>query len=519
MMDILIDRISEMSLYGSIAILFVLLFRFMFKKMPKRITCLFWSVAALRLLCPVNAGTRFGIMNLFSSKQETVPATISGNVPHTSEIANQAVENITSVNDHAVISHHTAEKISNAAVSLDPKTFMFAVWLVVCVALLILFIVQGLRLRAALKGSKANSDGSYETKASSTAFVSGLIVPKIYIPETMSEDERRYVLLHEKTHIKYHDHLTKIIGLIAVCIHWFNPLVWLAYILFSRDLEMRVDETVINELGEDMKKEYCMSLVRHAKAPVIYKVLNTAFAGKSFGETEVKMRIKNLIGNKNSNKKACALALITAIGATALFSSCSDTEQVATPDAATTAVSETKVSETEESGAEDTAAEISEQTSVYDMVSLLGPSGLDEGTWESLAPQAVISAEDIADDDLRALAEEYEANGQTIYDLDTISSELDGFPIDNGFITSEEVDGNNVISVVYKAESSENVLFFTTQIADNASEHYNQSVTINFNVEGDPHSAPSVVIANDTDDPRVSSTYNDETGICILTLS
>ena len=153
------------------------------------------------------------------------------------------------------------------------------------------------------------------------------------------------------------------------------------------------------------------------------------------------------------------------------------------------------------------------------MVSLLGPSGLDEGTWESLAPQAVISAEDIADDDLRALAEEYEANGQTIYDLDTISSELDGFPIDNGFITSEEVDGNNVISVVYKAESSENVLFFTTQIADNASEHYNQSVTINFNVEGDPHSAPSVVIANDTDDPRVSSTYNDETGICILTLS
>ena len=96
-------------------------------------------------------------------------------------------------------------------------------------------------------------------------FVFGIFVPRIYLPDTLENNEKEYVLLHERTHIKHGDWLIKIIGVFAVAVHWFNPLVWLAYMLFERDIEMSCDESVVAGMDTGLKLAYTMSIVSFAK--------------------------------------------------------------------------------------------------------------------------------------------------------------------------------------------------------------------------------------------------------------
>lgn len=91
-------------------------------------------------------------------------------------------------------------------------------------------------------------------------------MPVIVLPSLIDRSEREYLICHEKVHIKNKDNLARALGLIIVCIHWFNPLVWIAYKLMYNDLEMRVDEEVIDTIGNEIKKDYCMSIVNHAPA-------------------------------------------------------------------------------------------------------------------------------------------------------------------------------------------------------------------------------------------------------------
>lgn len=159
--------------------------------------------------------------------------------------------------------------------------------------MLIYSLVSLLRLRANLVGAVKWRDNIYLADHIASPFVMGVLHPKIYLPSTLSERERDYIILHEQTHIRRFDHIIKIVAFLVLAVHWFNPLVWLAFILCVRDIEMSCDESVIKHMDTDIRREYSASLLRLATDRKIVTGIPLAF-----GEGDTKSRIKHVLNYK-----------------------------------------------------------------------------------------------------------------------------------------------------------------------------------------------------------------------------
>lgn len=158
-------------------------------------------------------------------------------------------------------------------------------------------------------------DNIYQSHDVATPFVLGLFQPKIYVPTSLSDAEKNYVVLHEQTHIKRFDHMIRLISYLALCIHWFNPLVWIAFCLSGKDMEMSCDESVINQLGHSVKKDYAQSLLSLATGRRDL-IMTPLF----FGKGDTKRRIKNILNYEKprfwGGVLLVVLLIITAIGLT-----------------------------------------------------------------------------------------------------------------------------------------------------------------------------------------------------------
>ena len=134
-------------------------------------------------------------------------------------------------------------------------------WVLGIIALLVYSLVSILILKRQLKNAELIEQNIFEAKNLKTPFVLGLIRPKIYLPDRLNATERNYILLHEQTHIRRKDHIIKILAFLTLSIHWFNPLVWIAFMLMSTDMELSCDEKVLKEMNEDIKNHmlirYC----------------------------------------------------------------------------------------------------------------------------------------------------------------------------------------------------------------------------------------------------------------------
>ena len=201
-------------------------------------------------------------------------------------------------------------------------SFATAVWLAVMGGLLCYSIFTCLRLKRKLsyavkvEGDVYNQEGLgdvsehgvpwdvYELKGLDTPFVFGLR-PKIYLPEGITGVERNYILNHERTHIKRGDHIIKPIAFAVLCIHWFNPLVWLAYHLMCEDMELSCDESVLKKMGSEIKKEYSRSLLNLSCRRSL-----ASGSPLAFGENNVKARIKNILNYKKPSAAVIAIAVI-----------------------------------------------------------------------------------------------------------------------------------------------------------------------------------------------------------------
>ena len=352
-MEEILRKLFEMTLYGSIAIVLVLIFRAVFNKVPKKVTTLFWIAAGIRLLCPINFDSKFGIMNLFEKKQVSVP-----------------IEKIAAVKQVNVIPHMVTEapKISVAPVvheavksevvaaaperTISLVTVLFFVWAAGIALFAGYLLVQYIKLHKIIRSS-VFVNGVFESDQVESPFVAGFLTSKIVLPSFIRTQERDYLIMHEMIHIKNHDNLIRGLGLIILCIHWFNPLVWIAYYSLNSDLEMRVDEEVIDIMGESIKKAYCLSLVDHAVIGTKYRVISSSFAKKTLGGMEVKMRIKNLIKYKKIPSAVGLVIVAATLGITTVLSSCAS-EAV---EKAETTVAETKISEPSSTTAEKTEGE------------------------------------------------------------------------------------------------------------------------------------------------------------------
>lgn len=307
--------ILHMSLTASYCIAVVIVLRLFLKKWPKIFSYLLWSVVLFRLLCPFSLSSSYSLLRVNTDL-------FSGDSIHTwSQEDAEGVQN--AVNGEALWENgeNAANMLSTQGVEAEDVSGIWLqkavgigswVWFTGMLGLAFYSIGSVVRLRRSLADTVRIEEGLYEMEGIATPFVLGISRPKIYLPAHLQEKERQYVIAHEKVHIARKDHLVKIISYAAVCIHWFNPLVWLAFVLMEADMEMSCDEAVLKQLGVGVKKEYSRSLLALSTG-------KTKFQGSplAFGEGQVKGRVRNILAYRKRTVLAIVLTAIVllAVGA------------------------------------------------------------------------------------------------------------------------------------------------------------------------------------------------------------
>ena len=315
MLDEIFLRILDMTKTGSIVILAVLLARLLLKKAPKTFSYALWAVVLFRLLCPVSFEAQMSLLpkqTSVSQSYELAEEPIS--VVGAGIAAYQAVGD--AFNGGLGIQHvPTTQRDPMGNVEYVTTDWWNVVllsgqylWLAgVAVMLLYSGISYG-KLQKKLRVAVPLENGIFLADDIQSPFVVGFLRPRIYLPGGLEERERQYILLHERQHIKRFDPLIKILAYAALCLHWFNPLVWLAFVLACKDMEMSCDEAVLKKLGGEIRAEYAASLLALATGRRI--IAGTPLA---FGEGDPKERIKNLAKWKKPARWVIGIAAVGCI--------------------------------------------------------------------------------------------------------------------------------------------------------------------------------------------------------------
>lgn len=275
--------VIRMTLTGSVAILAVMAARLLLKKAPKVFSCCLWGVVLFRLLCPVAPTAAIGLPQQLKSGAETADA---GQIGESPQQVFSPAENT------------PADAAAGQTAWLQAGT---AVWLA---GFGVMTAVNGLRyfrLRRKLRTATRFRENIYVSDRVEMPFAMGIVRPRIYLPAGLREKEERFILAHEQFHIRRGDPVVKLLFFAAVCVHWFNPLVWAAFYLCGKDMEMSCDEAVVRKLGPDIRAEYAGALLRFAAG-------RPAGAPLAFGEGDVRQRILNLAAWRKPRKWACIAA-------------------------------------------------------------------------------------------------------------------------------------------------------------------------------------------------------------------
>jgi len=296
MLDRLFMQVLDMSRTAGIVILIVIPARVLLKKAPKAVSYALWAVVLFRLLCPLSVQAPVSIVpemtpvsHSYALADEPVSAAGAGFAAY------RALGD--ALNGGLGIQHiPTTEKGADGTVRYAVSDWgdvwiLFGqyVWLAGFAAMLLHGLLSYGKLRRKLKIVVPLRENIYIADDIRSPFVIGWIRPQIYLPCGLSEKEQEYIVLHERHHIKRFDHIGRALAFLAVCIHWFNPLVWLAFVLAGKDMEMSCDEAVVREMGERIRAEYAASLLAFATGRRI--IAGTPLA---FGEGNTKERIQNL---------------------------------------------------------------------------------------------------------------------------------------------------------------------------------------------------------------------------------
>jgi len=298
--------VLNMSLTASYVILFVMLVRLLLKKAPKVISYVLWGVVAFRLIIPFSFESMF---SLIPRNANAVP------IPH--DIIYQQTPQINSRIEAVDPFVSQSLPAPTAGASANPFQIYVEIgayiWVFGIIALLVYSLVSILILKRQLKSAQLIEKNIFQVHNLQTPFVLGLVRPKIYLPVGLSKEEQNYILIHEQTHIHRKDHIIKIIAFLIVSIHWFNPLMWIAFVLMSTDMELSCDERVLKVMDEDIKKPYANTLLSLAAGR---HILNGS--PLAFGEGNVKRRIKNVLNYKKPRFwllfTSVVLAVVVGIG-------------------------------------------------------------------------------------------------------------------------------------------------------------------------------------------------------------
>ena len=280
-MTAIFERVLNMSLTGSIVIAVVLLARLLLRRAPKIYSYMLWAVVLFRLLCPISLSAGLSVL-------KPLPVTTSQGL---STVTYRPVEPVIPASGEIGQEDARPEPAETvkAETGLQAMTLAAAVWLTVGGALAGCSLVQYIVLRRKLREAVPYRGEILLSDNIRTPFVMGVLSPKIYLPWDTPQEERRFIIAHERQHIHRGDPLWKLLGYLALCVHWFNPLVWLAFFLGGKDMEMSCDEAVLNRLGEGIRADYSKALLRLATHKRLIAGMPLAF-----GEGETKGRVRNM---------------------------------------------------------------------------------------------------------------------------------------------------------------------------------------------------------------------------------
>lgn len=282
--------VLNMTLTGSVVILAVLLARLFLRKAPGVFSYALWAVVLIRLLCPVSFSLPVSFLGLLQNEpaREGRMEYIAEDIGYMEkpQIALPAPGLSGMVNDALPLADRTA--------SVNPMQIYLIIgayiWLLGMLSMAVYSVISLVQFQRKLREAVFEKENIYRIKGGGSPFVCGLFRPRIYLPEKMTEEEEKYILLHEQIHIKRGDAVARLLAYLALCLHWFNPLVWAAFAFSGRDMEMACDEAVIRRLGSGVKKEYSASLLNVAAGRRIVKGIFLAF-----GESDTGSRIKNIL--------------------------------------------------------------------------------------------------------------------------------------------------------------------------------------------------------------------------------
>ena len=295
-MNALLIKLLNMSAAGSVLILAVVVLRAVLKKAPRWIICLMWALVAIRLICPISISSPLSAFratpSIVSESGEVEVFRPAGG----SEKPLLAVDTVQIERPRA--SSETIRDIPGTSYAVTQRSRdaylppLVQAYLLGLTVMLLYAVISTLLLRRKVSVSLQQRGNVRICDEVASPFILGIFRPVIYLPSSLSEEEKRFVLAHEHAHLHRLDHVWKPLGFLILSVHWFNPFCWLAYVLLCRDIELACDEKVIRELGRAERAAYSQTLLNCSAHRML------AACPVAFGETDVKTRVKAVLNYK-----------------------------------------------------------------------------------------------------------------------------------------------------------------------------------------------------------------------------
>lgn len=318
-MGAIFTEILNLSIVSSFLIVAVLILRLLIKKAPKGARYVLWAMVSIRLLVPFSLESRLSLLPNAQSFNENVE-TSTAYIPQSTA---------------------TVQYGTNSLSFLDVLPY---IWLCGVVIMLVYMVISYIKIRLSVRTGVRYKDNIYMCDNVSSPFVLGVFRPKIYLSSSMSKRDMNLVISHEQTHIKHGDNFLKPFGFVLLSIHWFNPLCWLSYFLFVKDIELFCDESVTKTLSATARKKYSYALLNFSQKKTASLSCPLAFA-----ENDVKTRVKSILSYKKPALYIMVISVVLCVVTMVLFmSSPVSAEKAQTPVDTTPQVEETAAPSTEE---------------------------------------------------------------------------------------------------------------------------------------------------------------------------
>ena len=306
-MNELFLKIINMSISASWLVMAVLILRLVLKKAPKWVNVLLWGIVAVRLICPFSFESALSLI----PSAETFPEKAISGPSFDVQTGITPVDN--RINDY--LGDRYFEGVTVPANNGNHMmNILSIVWTIGILLLIAYTVISYWRLHREIDTAVRYKDNLFQSENVSSPFVLGLIKPRIYLPFSINGQDLEHVVAHEQAHIRRKDHWWKPLGFLLLTIHWFNPFMWLSYVLLCRDIELACDEKVIRELGNEQRADYTQALVACS-----INRRTIAACPLAFGGVGVKERVKSVMNYQKPAFGIVLLAVIACVGVAVCF--------------------------------------------------------------------------------------------------------------------------------------------------------------------------------------------------------